>query len=760
LETQNRPESYHKLSDTRYNDYIKNNYRARESHMPTQNRAFEQRYTLHEPLGTGSMGTVYRTTDHLNQTDVALKIVSALGSTVDEEQEHHADNPRLALATELEMLSSLRHPNIVSVLDYGFVEGDAPDDAQAYPYFTMPLLASPQTIVEAGHSQPLETQVNLLIQALQALDYLHQNRTLHRDLKPSNVLVTYNAVGQFQVQVADFGMSRQRDSRAERQGTLPYLAPELLLDGVGTPAADLFALGVIAYELLTGFYPFDTTTAVQLVADIVGKDPNLTPLLELHETLREPGLPTLNLVIGRLLAKDVTERYQDANTVIQDLRRALNQTVPVGEGMRNTGSPSRPPFVGRDIELAVLAGALSQAMDGRGGFWVVNGGDGVGKSRLLAELATLARGWGALSLQGETTPELAIPYGVWREPLRELALLGNTVQTDTALLKLLVNDLDSLVNETVAVPAAPPDGMPKRLYEAINTLLAASPQPLLIVLDDLQWADEASLALLDFLVTALRHVPALIVGSYRTTPRTTDEEEGEGGRFSDNPDVSAVNMRPLERGSITSLAELMLGIQGQNPGLVEMLERDTGGNPLMLVETLRAMRKSQSTNIQSGRATMPIRALVEGIPSIVQRMLARVPSFLHHSLELAALAGHYLDPNLLPEFLPDIPVNGWLNRCASWGLLDVYHGRWRFAHPLIRSGILHGLLDNEEDWNEDHWAANHEQVALALEKVYGKTLDDVYLRQLAYHWNNAHQPEQAAGYRDRVISHDRLLGLT
>jgi hypothetical protein len=129
------------------------------------------RYRLLELLGEGGMGAVYRAFDRLSGETVALKRMRAPEGV-------YAEDP-LGLAHEFRLLASLRHPHIISVRDYGF-------DASRQPFFTMDLLRSPRTIVEAGRRQPLRARVALIQQMLLALAYLHRRGILHRDLKPAN----------------------------------------------------------------------------------------------------------------------------------------------------------------------------------------------------------------------------------------------------------------------------------------------------------------------------------------------------------------------------------------------------------------------------------------------------------------------------------------------------------------------------------------------------------------------------------------------
>ncbi len=208
------------------------------------------RYQILEELGSGGVGTVFRALDRLAGTHVALKQVNASTIKVNVRtaggDADAASLDRLTMAREFRVLASLRHPNIISVLDYGF-------DDNLQPFYTMEVVDQPRTVLEEGRGQPLEVQIDLLIQMLHALEYLHRRGVIHLDVKPSNVLVENR-----QVRLLDFGLSEMRggEARSGVSGSIPYLAPEVLQELPVTEAADLYAFGVIAYEMLTGRHPY------------------------------------------------------------------------------------------------------------------------------------------------------------------------------------------------------------------------------------------------------------------------------------------------------------------------------------------------------------------------------------------------------------------------------------------------------------------------------------------------------------------------
>ena len=207
------------------------------------------------------MGVVYRATDRLTGKIIALKQIH-----LPIEYPDFASHPnsttnhilRVALAKEFQNLAGLRHPHIISVLDYGF-------DLDRNPYFTMSYLPDAQTILDVGTVLDVTGKITLIRQVLQALAYLHRQGIIHRDLKPNNILVSDKTV-----KVVDFGLSQHQEENMETAGSLLYMAPELLRREAASKASDLYAVGVVAYQLFAGQHPFDTTSSgfaqqVQLV---------------------------------------------------------------------------------------------------------------------------------------------------------------------------------------------------------------------------------------------------------------------------------------------------------------------------------------------------------------------------------------------------------------------------------------------------------------------------------------------------------------
>ncbi len=265
-------------------------------------RLLGNRYRLLDLVGAGGLGSVYCAVDGLTGETVALKRVapSALQPITTPEL-------RLALAHEFQALAGLRHPNLIAVRDYGF-------DQTQQPYFTMELLSASSSIVDAGQWLATNEKLDLLLQLLAALIYIHRRNIVHRDLKPGNVLVSGRTV-----KVLDFGLATITGQTLPSSGTLAYMAPEIIGGEPASPASDLYAVGIIGYELFAGWHPF-AHAGQDLTQAILSEAPDFT-FVDLD--------PPLQGVLARLLAKRPADRYPDAAAAIAALCAATDQPLPL-----------------------------------------------------------------------------------------------------------------------------------------------------------------------------------------------------------------------------------------------------------------------------------------------------------------------------------------------------------------------------------------------------------------------------------------------
>ncbi|HNB54644.1 MAG TPA: serine/threonine-protein kinase, partial [Anaerolineales bacterium] len=392
---------------------------------------FSKRYLIHEQLGAGGEGVVFRATDRLTTQTVAIKRIRLAG---EEDEISRASqltdaSRKILIAHEFQTLASLRHPNIISVLDYGFTfEGD-----ENIPYFVMEYLPRAQSIIEAGQTLSQPQKISLLIQMLQALHYLHQRGILHRDLKPANALILNG-----RLKLLDFGLSSYLEKARGTSGTLPYMPPEYMQDEPLTPASDLYSVGVMGYELLAGYHPFRLADPSRLVMDILFTEPSLEGV---------DVLPGIARIVEKLLAKSPEERYQTAQEVILAFSTALNQPPPPETEAIRESFLRQATFVGRKTELDQLKRSLEDIKTqtfSAPRAWLIGGESGVGKSRFLQEFRAQALVRGSLVLQGSVA-EHASPYQLWHDPLRLLAVLTDVEEEQAGVLKAIVPDIERVL---------------------------------------------------------------------------------------------------------------------------------------------------------------------------------------------------------------------------------------------------------------------------------------------------------------------------
>ena len=671
------------------------------------------RYQLHNKIGQGGMGIVHQATDRLTGEIIAVKQIR-----IPTEQLEFMSRPdsvmdrnlRLALAQEFQILAGLRHPHIISVLDYGF-------DSIRQPFFTMTYLPDAQTILEAGANLDSIGKAELVRQILQALAYLHRWGIIHRDLKPPNVLVS-----QQMVQVLDFGLSIAKGMQQNGVGgSLFYLAPELLRREAASQASDLYAVGVIAYELFTGRHPFDTVSS-KFAHQVRNDLPDLSCL----------GLDkALTAVIGRLLAKKPADRFDSADACLGAINAALGETVWVKNSAIQESYLQAAIFVGRDKELTKLTDALSQAKAGRGSVWLIGGESGVGKSRLLSEIRNRALVGGFLVLNGQGTQNMGVPHQLLQDPLRHLLVTLDDVDDLTAsVLRPLIPDIETLLGRRVnKAPPLEPVAARQRLFLQITQLIKRQKQPVLLILDDLQWV-RAGLNILPYLIHRIDHQSFLIIGSYRNDERFHLPEFLLG--------VNQLTLSRLSEENISELSRAILGEIGQQPEILTLLHRETEGNAFFLVEMVRALAEEAGHLNHIGQMMLPETLWPKGVQSIIQRRLNRVPEEGRSLLQLAAVIGCRIELRLMQicSGNPDL-IKWWLSVCAEASVLEIQGGLWRFAHDKLREGVLQTLGPTVR-------RALHRQVAQGIETLYGNESGKAAI--LTYHWQQAHEPDLERHY--------------
>jgi serine/threonine protein kinase len=287
--------------------------------MNDQEIVFNDRYRVLSELGQGGMATVYRAQDMVLGRIVALKVLHP---------QYARDPDFLArFQAEARAAANLAHPNIVDVFDVG-QDGDR-------HYIVMEYVQGRdlKSVIRTQAPLPIPRAVDLEIQICAAVGYAHRNGLIHRDVKPQNVLVT----AEDRIKVTDFGIARAVAEAAPTEpgtvwGTAQYLAPEQALGKLASPASDVYALGVVLYEMLVGRLPFEGDTRQALVMQHVQAEP--APLRQLNAQVPAE----LEAIVSQAMAKEPTQRYPNADEFGQALRAYRRR----GEDLTTTISTVKP----------------------------------------------------------------------------------------------------------------------------------------------------------------------------------------------------------------------------------------------------------------------------------------------------------------------------------------------------------------------------------------------------------------------------------
>ena len=678
------------------------------------------RYQIVAELGAGGIGTVTEAFDRLEQRTVAIKQVQMRPKQAADS----LDESKAALVSimvEFRTLASLRHPNIINVLDYGF-------DADQQPFFAMQYLHGASTIVEAAHGKSQERQIDYLIELLQALTYLHRREIMHRDLKPDNILVSAND----QVKVLDFGLARGafRDTgielSEEAAGTMMYMAPEVISGEDTTIQADLYAVGLIAYEMLVGKFPYDSSNVMSILNDILNTQPD-TSMLDVE----------LAQAINWLLAKTPTDRPESAEIVIERLCQATNHTMPEESVLLRESFLQASRFVGRRKEFRRLRDALLETAGGGRSAWLIGGESGVGKSRLIDEIRSRALVSGVQVVRGQAVAEGGLPYQLWREPVRQLILASDLTDLEASILKPLVPDISNIMGREIGdAPELPGKPGQERLQLAIVSVFRRQTTPLLILLEDLHWITE-SLEVLKLLLGAKDQPGLMLIGTFRS-----DESPDLPDHLAD---MELLMLQRLEREAVADLSQSMLGEIGRQPELLDLLMQETEGNTFFMVEVVRALSEEAGSLSAIGTTGLPRSVMAGGVQQIIRRRLQRVPDWAQPTLQLAAVAGRGLDRAIIQTgaTLSVEDYEDFLTVCANAAVFDLVDGGWRFSHDKLRESLL-------ADMSQAEHQTLSRQVAEAIEHVYPES--PAYVEVLYDHWNTADDADKILEYLVKVAN--------
>jgi eukaryotic-like serine/threonine-protein kinase len=698
---------------------------------PTQPEMFAGgRYRVERFLGEGAHKRVYLAHDVMLDREVAFALIGGEGL-----EPGRADRVRRE-AVAMGRLAG--HPNVVTVFDAG--------EERGAPYIVEEYLegGTVADLLAASPSRRLgvERAVRIAADACAALGYAHGRGVVHRDLKPSNLWLA----GDGTAKLGDFGLVaalRQNASGTLARltgegmmvGTIAYLAPEQALGRSPDPRADLYSLGAVLYELVTGGPPFAGDDALAVISQHL-RTPPVAP------AWRNPEVSgPLDTLIVALLAKDPADRPQSA----AEVGGALAALAAPVRRRPTTVEPAANPLdrlavgvhVGREREVDELCAAADVAISGRGQLVLIFGEPGIGKTRLVEELTTYAHLRDALVLWGRCYEGEGAPaYWPWIQIIRaysvdhDPAALAETMGPGAADIAQIVSE----VRRRLPGLAPPPPSVGEeqgrfRLFDSVATFLltASRREPLVVVLDDLHCADRGSLALLEFLAPQLARARVLVVGTYRDTElyahRSLVHSLGELAR---TQVPRRIGLRGLNRAEVARYVAMTAGVEPDD-ALVEAIHTKSEGNPFFVAEIVRLLSAEKRLDSAVGEIYIP-----QEVRELIARRLAPLSAYCREALSIAGVIGRDFELRVL-QAVADVDAERLLEALEEAQAARVIDatgpGSYRFAHVLISDALVDGLSPSRR-------LRLHTRVGEALERAYAGQLEH-RLGELAHHFLEA-----------------------
>ncbi|MDG6107027.1 AAA family ATPase [Dactylosporangium aurantiacum] len=574
----------------------------------------------------------------------------------------------------------------------------------------------------AGVAKPLATGrlIGLALALARAVAGMHRRGVMHRDITPANIVVS----GAGTPYLVDFALATSFAElrpgftpHSEIVGTLAYLAPEQT-GRTGRPVdqrADLYALGATLYELATGAPPFGWGDPLRLTHAHLARVP-------VPPARVDPAVPAaLSEIIMHLLEKEPDNRYQTAEGLAHDLER-LRDTGAVRVGERDVPLRLLPPsrLVGRETEVAALASAFEEALSGRCRGVLISGTPGVGKTVLVDRLRPVVTGrdgWFVAGKfdQGRRDLECDALYQVFRavgrllvaEPERELAEIRRRI---LAVAGANASLLTAVVPEFAALLGVPPDpGDPltaqarvQRVGFDVLRAVASRRRPVVIFIDDLQWAGRTPLGFVDLMLGAAPVEGLLLVAAYRDGALDAVRPLAAArSRWATQPGVRHLRLANLPvAGTVAMVAEMLHVDEAAAADLGEAVSPHTSGNPYETVELLNALRREGLLTAGAGwrwdvaevRAHLG-RPEAAGAPAA---LVGALPRRSRRMVEAMACLGGRAERGVLQTAVgePAEVVERRLAPALDEGVLVLEPGVREavlFRHDRIREAVLAGL---------------------------------------------------------------------
>jgi len=520
------------------------------------------------------------------------------------------------------------------------------------------------------------------IKICQALSYLHQVNIIHKDLNPSNIIINEETG---ELKLIDFSLATSHSNEittiknlSKLEGTLAYISPEQTgrMNRLLDYRTDFYSLGVTLYEMLTGKLPFLSSDPLEIIHGHLAKVPT-------HPQKLDPSIPgVLAEIVLKLLSKSADERYFSADGILYDLEKCKKQEIePFILGEKDFSAQFVIPqkLYGREEEVKSLLSCFDQVTHGDKQLMMVTGYSGIGKTALVQEIFKPITEKKGIFITGKFNQFLrTIPYFAFTLACKDLIkyILAenanvledwrNTIRTtlgaDASYLIEVIPELTHLIGRLPVESYREEDPKKRQLilnqtFTKFIKIFSSEEHPLVIFLDDLQWADEASLRFLSQLIGNKEISHLFLIGAYRSNEVTSLDPLAKTLKSIEEHkiQIKTIAVPPLSNEAATSfIADTLHQTPRAVKELAHLIMEKTGGNPFFLIQFLKTLYQEKLLYFEGSSHTwqwslkaIEEKNITDNVVDLVVQRLVKLPSETQSLLSFAACLGNTFELNTL-----------------------------------------------------------------------------------------------------------------